>query len=38
MPKFASAIKKNDFLVKLGNELQLTAKQKSQSEKNSLQK
>lgn len=29
MPKFASAIKKNDFLVKLGNELQLTAKWKS---------
>jgi len=26
MPKFASAIKKNGFLVKLGNELQLTAK------------
>ena len=29
MPKFASAIKKNDFLVKFGNELQLTAKWKS---------
>lgn len=29
MQKFASAIKKNGFLVNLGNELQLTAKQKS---------
>ena len=29
MTKFASAIKKNGFLVKLGNELQLTAKKKS---------
>ncbi len=38
MPKFAIAIKKNGFLVKLGNELQLTAKQKSQSEKYSSQK
>jgi len=36
--EFASSIKKHCFLVKIGNELQLTAKRKLKSEKHSSEK